>query len=206
MRILFLHGLASGAHSMTARYLRESFPEDEIIHPEIPVRPNEAMDFLNALVQKESFDLLIGVSVGGFYALGLPCLNYPKLVINPALYADEDIWQSLGLGRHHFRINRLDGATSFLLDTAFIEELTGIRMAIEQKSSVLNPVKAASDECRFTYALFGQHDRLFDHYNDFAARYLPEHAWYYPGGHQITRDDMMKYIAPLIREIMRNTR
>ena len=66
MKILYLHGIGSGADSRTPRELRNLFPNIEIIAPELPSRPKEAVAFI---MENYAFDddieLVIGTSLGG---------------------------------------------------------------------------------------------------------------------------------------------
>ena len=82
MKILYLHGIGSGANSRTPRELRKYFPDIEIIAPELPARPKDAVKYLSDnYALEDEIDLVIGTSLGGFYALTLPMVK--KLLINP---------------------------------------------------------------------------------------------------------------------------
>ncbi|MBE0499427.1 MAG: hypothetical protein IBX43_09355 [Campylobacterales bacterium] len=64
--ILYLHGFASCGDSNKTRLLKEHF--EDILSPDIPVDPDEAVSFLQKLVVENEVDLLIGSSLGGYYA------------------------------------------------------------------------------------------------------------------------------------------
>ena len=75
-KILFLHGFGSSGATQTAEYLRHKFPEAEVISPDIPLDPKEALRFLNKLCHEENPDVIIGTSMGAMYAQqmhGFPC-------------------------------------------------------------------------------------------------------------------------------------
>ena len=46
MKILYLHGIGSGAESRTPTELRKIFTEAEILAPELPVRPKAIVELL----------------------------------------------------------------------------------------------------------------------------------------------------------------
>ena len=51
-RILFLHGFASSGNNGTVKALRQLYPDVEIIAPDIPVEPAEALPMLKALAEE----------------------------------------------------------------------------------------------------------------------------------------------------------
>ncbi len=64
--ILYIHGFASCGNSNKTQLLRENF--DGVLCPDIPVDPDEAIAFIQKLILDNNVDLLIGSSLGGFYA------------------------------------------------------------------------------------------------------------------------------------------
>ena len=90
---IILHGIGSGADSRTPRELRNDFPSDKIYAPELPVHPKDAYYYICCM--NDDYDLVIGTSLGGFYALtAFPMTK--KLLVNPALFADTDIEKWIG--------------------------------------------------------------------------------------------------------------
>ena len=66
MKILYIHGLGSGKYSSTPQRLREVLPQTEVLSPEIPLDPREAMAFLKErFLQDTSINLVMGSSLGG---------------------------------------------------------------------------------------------------------------------------------------------
>ena len=65
MKIIYFHGFASSGASGTVQTLRKIMPDIEIIAPDIPVDPQEALPFLKELCRQEQPDLIIGTSMGG---------------------------------------------------------------------------------------------------------------------------------------------
>ena len=73
-KILYLHGFGSSGASGTVELLRKSFWETDAAHraavvaPDIPVDPAIALPMLKELAAKEQPSLVIGTSMGGWYA------------------------------------------------------------------------------------------------------------------------------------------
>ena len=46
-KMLYFHGLASSGATQTAEYLRAKLPNMEVISPDIPLNPTEALEMLH---------------------------------------------------------------------------------------------------------------------------------------------------------------
>lgn len=64
--ILYIHGFASCGDSNKTRLLKTYF--DDVISPDIPVDPDEAIAFIQKTIVDNDVSLIIGSSLGGFYA------------------------------------------------------------------------------------------------------------------------------------------
>lgn len=64
--ILYIHGFASCGDSNKTRLLKEHFKD--LLSPDIPVDPDEAISFLQKIIVDNEVTMLIGSSLGGFYA------------------------------------------------------------------------------------------------------------------------------------------
>lgn len=83
--ILYLHGFASCGDSTKTRLLKTYFGEENVIAPDLPVDPEEAIRLIKRLIFEHNVDLLIGSSLGGFYATYFAELYGLKTVlINPS--------------------------------------------------------------------------------------------------------------------------
>ena len=58
----------SSAASGTVKTLRELLPDFDVVAPDIPVDPVEALPFLRGLCMNEVPDVVVGTSMGGMYA------------------------------------------------------------------------------------------------------------------------------------------
>lgn len=66
IKVLYCHGLASRGNSDSADILRQLGAE--VISPDIPLAPQEAITFLQELARTEKPDVIVGSSMGGMLA------------------------------------------------------------------------------------------------------------------------------------------
>ena len=97
-KILFLHGFFASGQCVPAMALREAFKgEAEVITPDLPMHPMEAIAFIRELIDREKPDVLVGNSCGSFYAQMLaPVVGLPALLGNPHFKMSEVVWQGIG--------------------------------------------------------------------------------------------------------------
>ena len=201
MKILYIHGLGSSKFSETPKRLREALPEAEVLSPEIPIDPIEAVWFLeDNFLNDTSIDLVVGSSLGGFYSLLLK--HHRKLLANPALFADEDIEKGIGLGEQGFLSPRENGAKTYVIDEAFIRSLAKIRDKIFN-SDPSRPGMPDQEQIENTWAIFAKSDELLAHHDDFCHLFRPDHAFRMKGEHRVSEDNMRKDIVPLIKRILK---
>ena len=61
-KILFLHGFYASGQCIPAMALRDAFEgRAEVITPDLPIHPKEAVRFISELIEAEKPDLLIGI-------------------------------------------------------------------------------------------------------------------------------------------------
>jgi len=81
--ILYIHGFASCGDSNKTKFLRENFPK--VLCPDVPVDPDEAIMFLQKLIVANNVSLIIGSSLGGFYAAYLAQkFEIKTVLLNPS--------------------------------------------------------------------------------------------------------------------------
>ena len=85
-RILFLHGLESKANCDKVQFLRSL---GHIVNsPKIDYREDNCYDNLKTLVKYNTYDVIIGSSMGGWVAWNLgKDLGIPVLLLNPAVHS-----------------------------------------------------------------------------------------------------------------------
>lgn len=108
-KILYIHGLSSSGSSSTAKNLRMFCPNYEILSPDLPILPDEALDMLRSLCKKEHPNIIIGTSMGGMFAGQLR--GYRKILVNPAFHVSEFMRTQIGV--HEFLNPRQDGKTQY---------------------------------------------------------------------------------------------
>lgn len=64
-KILYVHGFGSSGRSGTVDRIREMLPETDVIAPDLPLHPEEALELLEGTCEREHPDLIIGTSMGG---------------------------------------------------------------------------------------------------------------------------------------------
>ncbi len=97
-KIMYIHGFKSSANSYKAKILKQKFGEEYIISKTLPVAPIEAINFLQELLaDDDDIGLIIGSSLGGFFALYLSIFNSLRaILINPSLKPYETLKKNLG--------------------------------------------------------------------------------------------------------------
>lgn len=192
MKILYLHGIGSGANANTARKLSKYFENTdvEVIAPELPSRPQDAFAFIQDIQLKEQPNIVIGTSLGGFYAR---FLHGPiKILVNPA-FAAEDIITAVGFGKHQFFTARANGEAFYEVDEDFIKQLQEIIDIQEQ---------FFDDELRAeTYGLFGTDDKVLSNYESYKQLYRDYQMKLITAGHRLSDKNIIEDLIPLIEEV-----
>lgn len=75
----------SSANSHEINKLKDKYWSKEFITPELTADPTVAIPQLNQIIQTEQPCLIIGYSLGGFYALMTDSGNIPVIVVNPCV-------------------------------------------------------------------------------------------------------------------------
>ncbi|MFN6970379.1 MAG: YqiA/YcfP family alpha/beta fold hydrolase [Rheinheimera sp.] len=99
--VLYLHGFASSSQSekalLTADYFQHHLPHHQLLLPDLPYTPLEAVQSIAELLQGRRPDAVIGSSLGGFLATRLAEQFQCKTVlINPAVQPHLLLRQHLG--------------------------------------------------------------------------------------------------------------
>ena len=114
-KILYLHGFGSSGASGTVDLLRREFWERTpaahravVVAPDIPIDPRDAFPMLETLAFEEMPDLVIGTSMGGFYAQQLH--GFTRICVNPSFWLTKK-YDVLYVGKHKWLNRRKDGET-----------------------------------------------------------------------------------------------
>lgn len=117
--IIYLHGFGSSGQSGTVSHLRKLMPECNVLAPDIPVNPAEALPFLKNYCETNHPDLIIGTSMGGMYAMQMH--NYKRICVNPALRMSE-LTDILKLGTFEYFQPTQSGETHFTITEDTIQQ------------------------------------------------------------------------------------
>ncbi len=98
--LLYIHGFASSGRSAKAEVLRRHF--SRVYAPTLSHIPELAVDTLRQFADLLEHPLLVGSSLGGFYAHYLSAtLGLPAVLINPALQPRPLLQPMLGMQRSY---------------------------------------------------------------------------------------------------------
>ena len=188
-KILYVHGFGSSGQSGTVSRIREVLPQAEVIAPDLPVHPQEAMDLLKKVCEQEQPDLVIGTSMGGMYAEQLH--GYDRILVNPALQMADTMKEHNMMGTQHFSNPRQDGVQDFFVDKALVKEY---REATEQCFS-----QVTAEEQGRVWGLFGDEDTTVHTFDLFHEHYPT--AIRFHGEHRMNDKSFMHSVMPVIRWI-----
>lgn len=95
--ILFIHGFGSCGWGEKSLYLRRHFGIGRVLAPDLPFQPLAAIDSLERLLARHDVRVLVGSSLGGFFATWLNrTARLPSVLINPVIQPQRLLAQHLG--------------------------------------------------------------------------------------------------------------
>ena len=191
-KILFLHGFFASGQCVPAQALCESFEgRVQVLTPDLPMHPKEAICFIREFIDREQPDLLVGNSCGAFYAQMLaPIVGIPALLGNPHFQMTAFLKQRIG--EHQYKSPRRDGNQNFTIDEALIEEfaeLEGIQF------NYCNPYYKDR-----IWGLFGEQDTLA-HFEPLFLHHYSQ-SYHFPGGHTPTAEEVRRWYVPLVEKLL----
>ena len=189
-KVLYVHGFGSSGQSGTVARLRQVLPGAEVIAPDLPVHPQEAMDLLNNVCREEQPDLIIGTSMGGMYAEMLR--GYDRILVNPALEMGETMKAHGMTGTQHFQNPRQDGVQEFIVTKALVKEYK------EMTEHCFEGADTAEEQ-QHVVGLFGDEDTTVNTYDLFRTHYRT--AIRFHGEHRMNDRSFMHAVVPVIRWI-----
>lgn len=191
-KILFLHGFfASGSCELALTLKKEFDGRAEVISPDLPHHPTDALCLIHDICDREKPDLLVGNSCGSFFAQILaPVVGIPALLGNPHLEMTKFLEERIGV--HQYKSPRADGKMDFVIDRDLIEEF-----AKEQRCQFDCYSPYYSDK---VWGLFGEQDTLA-HYEPLFLQYYTR-SFHFLGGHTPSAEDVRKWYVPLIEKML----
>jgi len=83
--ILYIHGFRTTKNSHTSKVLKKYF-KDDIILAQHPIKPKDAISYLENIIETKGITSIIASSLGGFYATYLSQkYNLKTVLINPSV-------------------------------------------------------------------------------------------------------------------------
>ena len=185
MKILFIHGLASSSAYKMASTLRILLKGSEVTAPDVPIEPSDALALLEGICSREKPDLIVGLSLGGFWAQKLR--GYRKMLVNPDLYPSRLLRTKVGV--MEYLSPRQDGAVSFRIDETICQ---GYETLEKDEFKGLD-----DEEIALTSGMFADRDEMVDCFDEFQEHY-PGRGHRYPGTHLPNFPETKQYILPVI--------
>jgi len=189
MKILFIHGLASSGAYKMATMLSQLMRPVEVIAPDFPVAPSEMAPMLEKICAEEDPDLVVGLSLGGFWAQKLR--GRKKVLVNPSFHISR-LLETM-VGQVKYLSPRKDGETEFTVS----EDIVRQYKELEDKQFL----EVSPEEAALTLGLFADHDERVRCGEEFEAAY-PGRAVSYSGTHLPTYPEMKFSIVPEIRKFL----
>lgn len=190
-KILYFHGFASSGASGTAQLLRRALPECEIVAPDIPLHPQEALAFLKELCEAEQPDLIVGTSMGGMYAQQMH--GFRRLAVNPSFWMSR-MSKVMKIGTFTYLNKRKDKQMQGRVTK---EIMLAFREMEDHQFDHITP-----DDLPNCFAAFGRHDPIVHTYDTFVKYYPEEQALWFDGEHRINDKVLQSAILPLIKQLL----
>ncbi len=191
MKIIYFHGFGSSHASGTVEILRRELPNDEIVAPDIPVDPVDALPYLQKLCADEQPDIVIGTSMGGMYAQQMRA--YRRILVNPA-FNMSTMSKGLKTGEHKFFNGRYDGAKTFKITKDIIQHHNQM-----ERQQFKNITPEEKETC---WCLVGLKDTTVTNAEAvFKKNYKADHVIRFDGEHQLNDKVIKKVLLPLIEQM-----
>jgi len=171
----------------------------EVIAPDVPIEPGPALEMLRRICAEERPDLVVGLSLGGFWAQKLR--GNRKLLVNPEFHVSNFLRGRLG--EMEYLSPRRDGATSFIITPELCDEYEQIERTEFYGLVPGTPgydAASSAEEISLTTGAFATEDELV-HCADEFSLYYPGRRYDYPGRHLPNYRENKEYLLPIIRQI-----
>ena len=188
---MYVHGFASSGSSGTVMSLRRHLTGWQVIAPDLPVDPFEALELLRSIVEKEHPEIVVGTSMGGMYVQQL--WGVPRVVVNPSFEMSRSLLFGK-MGRNKYTSKRQDGATEFRIDKGVVERFK--QMEKQQFAGVCEREK------ELVVGLFGDKDPVVHFQPLMAGLYGEERCRWFRGEHRLNDDVVKKVLLPLLAELL----
>lgn len=192
-KAIFLHGFYASGSCPMAVTLKDALKRKvEVLTPDLPLHPFDALAFVRELCNQEHPDMLIGNSNGAFHAQILATeLQIPALLGNPYLKMSEFI--SARIGENRYKSPRMEGKQDFVIEPSLADEFA--KLETHQWDN-WNP--SMRNLC---VGLFGEKDTLAHFEPVFREHY--DKVFHFPGDHTPTEDEVRDWYVPRVKELVK---
>ena len=189
---IYVHGLASGASGTTINSLARKIKQYRWITTDFGENIESNVNVLNFLITQERPALIVGTSMGGVTVLYADAPEVVKVVCNPALSIADCVRHTIGIGKHEYFCDRINGEKTFELTE---EMCCGYDNYIASHSPSLG---------KENYAIFSAHDELLGNDAALKAQQMVTDAGYNVsidphGVHRIT-SSTIKIISKIVNK------
>ena len=188
-KVMYIHGFASAGSTGSATQMRNHlYPKGvQVLSPDVPTDPLQAIAFLRAFVEQEQPDLIVATSMGALYAEQLRGVK--RILVNPSFHMAR-LLTFRGLGKREFRNKRQDGQTEFKVDKQMIQGFQQV-----EKDSFKG---ITAEEKALVWGLFGKQDSLVNCQADFLKHYGKEQMVLFEGDHYLNDKVLSKVVMPRV--------
>lgn len=190
-KILFLHGLNWSGSCPIARALQTELADiAEVVSPDLPVDPEEAIATILDICDRWQPDLLVGSSYGAF--LGQQTVKIagcPALMCSP-MFRMADFLESR-LGVHDFKSPRADGVTCYCVTAELVAKFREM-----EKHQFDCYDKFYYDR---VWGFYGSRDTIADTRDKFSSLYST--VIEYDGEHTMSPDNVKTVLVPAVLKI-----
>lgn len=190
-KAIFLHGFyASGSCSMAIALNDALNGKVEVLTPDLPLHPKDALAFVRELCVKERPDMLVGNSNGAFLAQMLATeLQIPALLGNPHLKMSEFVRARIGENR--YKSPRTDCKQEFIIKPSLVDEFADLEV---HQWDNWNPSKR-----NLCVGLFGKKDTLARFESEISEHF--DGCYHFPGDHTPTKEEVRLWYMPRVLSI-----
>ncbi len=170
-KILYLHGFSSCGIGNKSLALETYFGSDSIVSPDLPPSPIDAIYTAEEILQSSEFDLIIGSSLGGFYATYLAEKYSMKgVLLNPSTQPWETLAPYVGWQK------RFCDEEVFEFKSVYLEQLKTLQVApnkgkylllLQSGDEVLDYTKAQSLYNRYRVIVEYGGNHRFENIDDY---------------------------------------
>ncbi|MCD8385883.1 MAG: hypothetical protein LUD17_03215 [Bacteroidales bacterium] len=180
-----MHGFTSSGQCPIVEALCEELKDEaEVIAPDLPLHPKDALAEIAKEIERWSPDLIVGSSCGGYYAMPFITKKIKAILINPQKTMVPFLEQRIGV--REYKSPRKDKHQSYEVTHALIEEFKNLEMP-DSRSVPQDSV----------YVLLGSNDPLRQWRNEDFDHLIP-----FPGSHTMAPAQVRTHLAPLCRQVL----